>query len=44
MSNLYTYHAKLALASISHSRASACGARWTLKQVQGDDDGEATLS
>ncbi len=32
----YTRHAELVSASISPLRALACGARWTLKQVQGD--------
>ena len=30
-------HAELVSASISPRRAKACGARWTLKQVQGDE-------
>ena len=30
-------HAELVSASISPQGPSACGARWTLKQVQGDD-------
>ena len=41
MTTSQTRHAELVSASISRHGASACGARWTLKQVQGDDGGEA---
>ena len=36
-------HAELVSASISPHRASACAAGWTLKQVQGDEAGEADM-
>ena len=43
MTSLQFRHAELVSASIFSHRATACGARWTLKRVQGDEGGSVVM-